>query len=496
MVRYLLGKDIEANIKDSEGRCALECLLITPWRQGMNGRGGFHEGRIKVLEIFDGHPEARRAEPSHGGNYLHCLDLAITDIENARVVEMLLSWDLDPSQTNDAGSSALHIAADSNDSKFDILLPRVRPHDLTQQDLEGRTILHILVGRSVWSGDSEHMLSRVRKILDMGADVKIMNNAGETPLDCYVSNLTASDPQSATSSRGDHTVDGILVALAAHGARLDRTCHDNNVMLALLSLDCVEDANLLLSLSPSASIRTKQVFDFSLPRLPGMPFWSRYLTLSFFATRPEFENDLVFLRSHLTEEGIANKGDWKDSKRCKGPFAAICALQHDPYHTFAALAIDRAVRERDTKTISIVKAVSSPTEAAVVDYLLRMKAAQVANEDDRASVGFLLHESGLHTSLKGSMGRSLLSFAAEQGRVADVQCLLECKAPLEEEDNAKRTALYWAAKGGNVDVVKLLVDHGAKITAPAREVAEVYKITTISEFFTRLEVSEHSQDMR
>ena len=67
---------------------------------------------------------------------------------------------------------------------------------------------------------------------------------------------------------------------------------------------------------------------------------------------------------------------------------------------------------------------------------------------------------------------------------------------MEEEDDAKRTAIYWAVKGGNVDIVKLLVDHGAEITEHARAVAEVYNITAISEFFAKLEIREHSQDLR
>ncbi|OIW33003.1 ankyrin, partial [Coniochaeta ligniaria NRRL 30616] len=97
-------------------------------------------------------------------------------------------------------------------------------------------------------------------------------------------------------------------------------------------------------------------------------------------------------------------------------------------------------------------------------HLFRMTAMDLAiSGASRDSLEFLLHEAGLDTNLKDAMGRSLLSLAAEKGQVAVVEHLLESSPPLEEEDNLKRTALYWAAKGGNVDVVKLLVDHGANI---------------------------------
>ncbi|KAH7357332.1 ankyrin repeat-containing domain protein, partial [Pyrenochaeta sp. MPI-SDFR-AT-0127] len=63
-----------------------------------------------------------------------------------------------------------------------------------------------------------------------------------------------------------------------------------------------------------------------------------------------------------------------------------------------------------------------------------------------------------------SSGRSLLCLASWKGHKAIVASLLRRNSCLESEDMYKRTALYWAAQSGSLNIVKLLLEHGAKLT--------------------------------
>jgi ankyrin repeat protein len=58
-----------------------------------------------------------------------------------------------------------------------------------------------------------------------------------------------------------------------------------------------------------------------------------------------------------------------------------------------------------------------------------------------------------------------LPYAAEQGRVEVVRVLLEGGAKVEGTDADQRTALHYAARHGHLEVCRLLLDWGANVNA-------------------------------
>src|SRR5206468_2932688 len=84
-----------------------------------------------------------------------------------------------------------------------------------------------------------------------------------------------------------------------------------------------------------------------------------------------------------------------------------------------------------------------------------------SRSDNSAVVRFLL-EAGASPE---SIGWSPLMTAAVWGDVARLKAALKGKANLEAKDAEGRTALILAARFGNVDVVKALLDAGARVEA-------------------------------
>jgi ankyrin repeat protein len=75
----------------------------------------------------------------------------------------------------------------------------------------------------------------------------------------------------------------------------------------------------------------------------------------------------------------------------------------------------------------------------------------------------LLDDSSLGVNEKDSTGRSLLSYAADNGHNTVVTFLLEREASVCLGDSRKRTPLHWAASSGHDDVVNVLLNNNAPI---------------------------------
>jgi ankyrin repeat protein len=72
---------------------------------------------------------------------------------------------------------------------------------------------------------------------------------------------------------------------------------------------------------------------------------------------------------------------------------------------------------------------------------------------------------GSMTALQFQMARPAapLATAAFEGRVADVQKMLALGAPADGSEDSGFTPLMWAARGGQVEAMKVLVDAGAQL---------------------------------
>mmetsp|Transcript_23251 Transcript_23251/g.45124 ORF Transcript_23251/g.45124 Transcript_23251/m.45124 type:complete len:93 (-) Transcript_23251:56-334(-) len=59
------------------------------------------------------------------------------------------------------------------------------------------------------------------------------------------------------------------------------------------------------------------------------------------------------------------------------------------------------------------------------------------------------------------MGQTPLHFAANNGEIESIKCLIENGAEKEAKDNDGRTPLHVAAEAGKMEVVKCLLELGA-----------------------------------
>ena len=86
-----------------------------------------------------------------------------------------------------------------------------------------------------------------------------------------------------------------------------------------------------------------------------------------------------------------------------------------------------------------------------------------AAEGGREAMVQFLIEQGAEVDSKDNMGRTPLSWAAEDGKEAIVQLLIKQGAEVDLKDNNGRTPLSWAAQSGKEAVVRLLIKQGAEV---------------------------------
>jgi len=104
---------------------------------------------------------------------------------------------------------------------------------------------------------------------------------------------------------------------------------------------------------------------------------------------------------------------------------------------------------------------SSPTALGIASsYGLRDVLQQILSSDVDTSA---VRRGALRVNGVDDLHVSPLSWAAGNGQVDVVRLLLDHRADIETRDNTCWTPLSWAAERGNVDVVRLLLDRGADI---------------------------------
>lgn len=107
---------------------------------------------------------------------------------------------------------------------------------------------------------------------------------------------------------------------------------------------------------------------------------------------------------------------------------------------------------------------------------------RLINSRDTESLTSLIESFPTLVEVMDVAGRTLLSVAAEKGKIGMVRYLLDKHVSTQTLDNFGRTALYWAARAGHIDVVKLLVDAGAGLTEYAVGVGALYGHENITEY--------------
>ena len=87
---------------------------------------------------------------------------------------------------------------------------------------------------------------------------------------------------------------------------------------------------------------------------------------------------------------------------------------------------------------------------------------------------YRLEKEGADFNVQNEFGMTPLMSAAHSGNVTLVRFLLKYVINVNQEDKEGNTALYYAVEKGHLDVVKVLHEHGAKIT----DFIYMYSVTT------------------
>jgi len=131
-----------------------------------------------------------------------------------------------------------------------------------------------------------------------------------------------------------------------------------------------------------------------------------------------------------------------------------------------ATALHWAVHWEDLETIErLVRAganVNAANDLAVTPLLM-------AASSGNAAIVHMLLEAGADANAALSGGETALMLAARAGDLAAVRALLARGARVNErEDTRGQTALMWAVANGHADIVRVLLEHGADVQARSR----------------------------
>jgi ankyrin repeat protein len=312
---------------------------------------------------------------------------------------------------------------------LDMLLERGQAVNL--QDNEGMAPVHVLSGCSAsWSWET---VSKLRRLLQSGADLQLGDNKGRTALDIVISE--------ATKDNFWRYPKGLLTVLVENGPALSTTSHDKMTMGELfqkLVTSCFKsfpdqkrtaDAGLVLASLYSAqpNTSTKSTAELAanispeidpailLPDFQKADPFSQVRMLTFLAEHGASDSCLLYYFNFLDNNGQRTPEN--------GKFAA----QFERFPGERRLSFLLAAQRGEIIT-------PADKRKAIFRAATRgdVRALQTYTEDMKWNV----------TATVDAGNRTVLSLASEEGRVDVVRYLLEKGAPTEARDNYGRTALY------------------------------------------------------
>lgn len=519
-VACLARMGIDTTLVDTNGYTALELLLTGKQMECSD------QQRREVMMVFKD-PRTREKRPTKGGNLLHvALEASPSkryehlpesmEPEEHGVIKILLEWGLDPCETNSSGSTALHLAAVWGDKRFirlsevcdcvniqdnlgrtplHVLLStnssRVSPADIkilldkgtnlelqdhkgrtavhhamhqpkevfdsiigqgkavNLQDHEGRTPLHILVDGSARNILS---LSKLLCLIERGADIQITDKHKKTPLDTYIWNITENSAKYVGH-------DNILTTFAKHGCGLGDYSRSMRVMLMgkLVIERAVDDGNLVLaSLRPILPDVPPEALANSPIEVTGIDLELLFKNVS--------KNGKVEILRFLISNGASDD-----------QILPFFKLLDETY--FPPIQTKRSERFKGEWRLTVRRAAERDDAIYIRDAVL-----EAVVTDDLPALRSFVEDFGASAEVVDPRNRTMLSLATERGNTDMIRYLLSKNVPTESLDNFGRTALYWAAKSGQLDVVKILAEHGATLTNFAVEVSAVYGHEAITEY--------------
>jgi len=386
-------------------------------------------------------------------------------------------------ETQDAhGMTGLHLAATHphRRKEIDRLLKDDIEHCVNKLDNQGRTPLHYFLASrndfdSNWTWPPPR---RLDMFLRNGADVGVRDNLNKTPLDLFVqtvAKLGKNLPWNSISS-----FEGIVARLVDHGADLEAIPRQikEEVLRKLAETKSSEHAWMLRLSLESQDIVTPELWkDISLSSKIG-------LLDALAATHCPDDDILNLIERMSTEETEKTITFHLYGRACAWRLASLFARlleSVDPMYQLNNVSPNQRDIDAVRKTITTLG-----PESVIGTKLASLSALFCTRLGDLWSLQRCLKDLGADVNTVDPTGKSLLCIASELGDTATMAFLLRNKASLEKEDVFQRTALYWAARQGSMSAVKMLVDHGAKLTTYAVDVGDLYSHEDISTFLRGL----------
>ena len=364
-----------------------------------------------------------------GGGFLHAafestsfpLDVAVDLAANA-------------DETDSKGRTAIHSAAAAKrewTAWHEKLAARVT--NIDQQDADGLTALHVAIS----AAEEYNVLPRVKILLERGADPNCADVQGESPFTAAVGYLlTAPGPE---YSWGAAENDGLLTALLLRYENGVESMSDEVLPRLIAALAKSTRHDDLTSLLKAMSTRQRNHF-----LQAGL--------------------DTVFITAGLLF--TCDEVGWPPET------LSVMArhLDNPQLEQMLAKAFQEKRRGITEMCRSLLKDADVSLWIARSDIVKHVISA--AQQGDRDTIELFVEVVGGAVDTKDARGQTMLSHAVETGRVELTKYLLSCDADSSIPDAKGKTAVYWGAREGKLDTLKLLVEAFAPVTDADIEIAK------------------------
>jgi ankyrin repeat protein len=344
-------------------------------------------------------------------------------------VTIALDFAHDVNETDSRGRTALHVAAATArawDTGHKKLADTMR--DVDQRDGDGTTALLVAIHSA--DGSRAHttcLVPMIKVLLGRGADPTCADVRGITPISAAAQLLLNTIYRRGTSQE-THVKDGLLAILLSRHSNAAECLSDEMLRRLIAALSTSERSNDLKSLMSAMSLRQRTQW---LERNEAP------VTVCLLSACQELDLPFETISAMALKMDIAQLRDAYHSafKQCSRAMFEMC-------RSYLKDRGDSSWRDLEHMHTYLFKAIRDGSIDTVKFFL----------DIAEGNVNTVAHD-----------GQTMLSHAAEAGQVEITKHLLSCGADWSIPDRRGKAAVFWAAREGKLDALKLLLKAGASV---------------------------------